>query len=128
MGCYGIGIERTLQAIAETHRDGNGIMWPQAVAPFQVHLLSLNNAERADALYDQLCQAGIEVLYDDRPDVSAGIKFADADLIGSPVRLVVSKRTGGKIEWKRRTEQDSELLDLSEVMSRLQNLQIAIAI
>ena len=102
MGCYGIGIGRTLQTIAEIHHDDKGIIWPESIAPYQVHLLNLQRS--ADEIYDQLTAVGIEGLYDDRADVSAGVKFADADLIGIPVRLVVSPKTKNKIGWKDRTK------------------------
>lgn len=119
MGCYGIGLDRTMAAIIEKHHDEKGITWPEAVAPFQVQLISLAGAEeRAQEVYQQLLAAGVEVLWDDR-DESAGVKFADADLIGNPVRLVVSPRTKDKVEWKKRTSQETELIDLSTVIKRL---------
>ncbi|KKU87084.1 MAG: Proline-tRNA ligase [Candidatus Beckwithbacteria bacterium GW2011_GWC2_47_9] len=117
MGCYGIGIGRTLQTIAEIHHDDKGIIWPESIAPYQVHLLNLQRS--ADEIYDQLTAVGIEGLYDDRADVSAGVKFADADLIGIPVRLVVSPKTKNKIEWKDRTKIKTELLSIQEVIDRL---------
>ncbi|HSX40223.1 MAG TPA: proline--tRNA ligase [Candidatus Saccharimonadales bacterium] len=126
MGCYGIGLARTLAAIVETHYDDKGIVWPAEVAPYQVHLVAINM--QAEEIYKKLEDAGVEVLYDDR-DASAGEKFADADLIGIPVRLVVSSKTGDKIEFKKRTEKNSplrqgsegqaELLTLEEVLQRL---------
>ena len=119
MGCYGIGLGRTMAAIIEKHHDEKGIAWPEEIAPFQVQLISLAGAEqRAQEVYEQLLKAGIEVLWDDR-DESAGVKFADADLIGNPVRLVVSPRTKDQVEWKKRTNQETELLDLNEVLQRL---------
>ncbi|MBU1885374.1 proline--tRNA ligase [Patescibacteria group bacterium] len=119
MGCYGIGLGRTIAAIIEKHHDEKGIIWPEAVAPFQVQLISLAGAEkRAGEIYNQLLKAGVEVLWDDR-DESAGAKFADADLIGIPVRLVVSDRTKDKIEWKKRISKETELLDLQTVIKRL---------
>src|SRR5690606_24742798 len=99
--------------------DDRGIIWPEAVAPFQVHLISLPGVEeRAREVYDHLQNAGIEVLWDDREE-AAGVKFADADLIGVPVRLVVSQKTGDQIEWKKRTETSTDLISLDEVTSRL---------
>ncbi len=119
MGCYGIGLGRTMATIVEAHHDENGIIWPESVAPFQVHLISLRGGEdRAASIYQHLTDNGIEVLWDDRNE-SPGTKFTDADLIGIPVRLVVSKRTGDNIEWKRRTEKDKELVSLDEAMHRL---------
>jgi len=130
MGCYGIGITRLMGAIVEVHHDDKGIVWPEGVAPFAAHLIHLGGAKKvqsskfkvqsyADQVYEKLLKAGVEVLYDDREDVSAGQKFADCDLIGIPVRLVVSEKTAGKVEWKKRTETKTQLLDLSEVINRL---------
>ncbi|MBU2577679.1 proline--tRNA ligase [Patescibacteria group bacterium] len=120
MGCYGIGLGRTMATIAEIHHDEKGLVWPEAVAPFQVHLVGLNSAiEKANEIYKKLNERGIEILFDDREDVSAGVKFADADLIGIPVRLVVSPKTGEKIEWKKRNQEKSEILSLEEVVSKL---------
>jgi prolyl-tRNA synthetase len=117
MGAYGIGIERAIAIIVESHHDDKGIIWPETVAPFAVHLVGLDR-EKADKVYEELKRNGIDVLYDDR-EVTAGVKFADADLIGIPVRLVVSAKTGDKIEYKERTRQESELLSLEEVFSKL---------
>jgi prolyl-tRNA synthetase len=119
MGCYGIGIGRTLATIVEKYHDEKGICWPLAVAPFQVHLITIG--VDGETLYQQLTDSGIEVLWDDR-DVSPGGKFADADLIGIPLRLVVSSRTGDKLEWKLRTSDSSELLSIDEVIGRIQLL------
>ncbi len=119
MGCYGIGLGRTLATIVEKHHDGKGIVWPQGLAPYQVHLISLRGGEEsAQALYTTLLENNIEVLWDDR-DESPGRKFTDADLLGCPVRLVISARTGEHIEWKNRTEKDSELLDKATVLQKL---------
>lgn len=117
MGCYGIGITRLMGAIAEIHHDDKGIVWPKEVAPFVCHLIHVRHV--ADKVYQMLEKASVEVLYDDREGVSAGEKFADCDLIGIPVRLVVSKKTGDKIEWKRRNENRTELLEIDEVIRRL---------
>lgn len=119
MGCYGIGLGRTMATIVEKHHDDRGMVWPDSIAPYAVHLISLPGAdEKAEQLYQQLIQAKIEVLWDDRVE-SAGSKFADADLIGIPVRLVVSKKTGEQVEWKKRTSPNSELIDVSTVIDRL---------
>lgn len=119
MGCYGIGLGRTMAAIVEAHHDDNGITWPKAVAPFAAHLVSLKGGEEAaEKIYSQLRQAGIDVLWDDR-DTSAGTKFADADLLGMPVRLLVSKKTGDKVEVKQRTESDTQLLSINDVVDML---------
>lgn len=118
MGCYGIGISRTMGVLVEKFHDAKGITWPASVAPFAVHLLDLNTHSPAQSTYESLIKAGIAVLWDDT-DRSAGEKFADADLIGIPVRLVVSPKTGNKIEWKNRDLDKTELLLLEEVISRL---------
>jgi len=116
MGCYGIGITRTMGVLVEKFHDDRGIIWPEAIAPFQVHLINLKSD--AQHIYDLLVKNGIEVFWDDT-DRGAGEKFADADLIGVPVRLVISPKTGEKIEWKRRGEDKVELLTMEEVMRRL---------
>jgi len=127
MGCYGIGISRVMGAIVEVHHDERGIVWPDAVTPYDVHLIILENAKKeADKIYKELEKAGIDVLYDDREETSAGEKFADADLIGIPVRLVASDKTQNKVdpdsirvEWKKRTENKTELLGFGEAVKRL---------
>jgi prolyl-tRNA synthetase len=107
MGSYGIGVERLMQLIVEQHHDEAGIIWPAEVAPFDVHIVRLGKSdavrEAGDALYDELESAGLRALYDDREE-SAGVKFNDADLIGVPVRVVVSERllAAGQVEVKRR--------------------------
>lgn len=119
MGCYGIGLGRNLATIAEKYHDNKGLIWPKAVAPYQVHLVSLEkNNRKADEIYKKLLDKGVEVLFDDRDEVSAGVKFADADLIGIPVRLVVSEKTKDKIEWKERQSKKVELIKIEEVLSR----------
>jgi prolyl-tRNA synthetase len=117
MGAYGIGIERAMAIIVESHHDEKGIIWPKSVAPFDAHLIGLNS-EKAEKVYEELKGQGLEVLYDDR-EVTAGVKFADADLIGIPVRLVVSEKTGDKIEYKERDQKESEVLPLEKVIKRL---------
>jgi len=122
MGCYGIGIGRNLAAIVEKHHDEKGIIWPETVAPFKIHLIGLDLqdeaiAKRAYQIYESLTAKNIEVFFDDRKEISAGQKFADCDLIGIPYRLVVSKRTGEKIEVKKRTELKTALLTLEEIIT-----------
>ena len=95
MGCYGIGVGRLMATIVEASHDDKGIVWPAAVAPFEAHLIGINSS-MIDDFYHQLTGEGIEVLYDDR-EVGPGEKFADADLIGLPVRLVISEKNGGKV-------------------------------
>jgi prolyl-tRNA synthetase len=118
MASYGIGISRLVATIVEKYADQKGIIWPEAVAPFQVHLISLKEDEKAEKVYQELLKNNIEVLYDDR-DIAAGAKFADADLLGMPYRLVVSSKAGEKIEVKKRNEDTAELMDLAEVMKIL---------
>jgi len=121
MGAYGIGIDRAMALVVENHHDKKGIIWPESIAPFKAHLICLDEKETktTDDIYQKLEKEGIEVLYDDRKDVSAGIKFADADLIGIPYRLVISKKTKGKIEFKQREEDKIELLSLPELIKKL---------
>lgn len=124
MGCYGIGNTRLMGTIVEASHDDDGIIWPKSVAPFLAHLVSLGNDdvvdEAAAKLYEDLQARGVEVLYDDRPE-SAGKKLKDADLIGIPLRLVVSKRTleQDSVEWKIRSETDASQVKLSDVVSKV---------
>ncbi|MBX4206120.1 hypothetical protein KW795_02885, partial [Candidatus Microgenomates bacterium] len=117
MGCYGIGITRTMGVIVEKFHDQKGIIWPKQISPFDMHLVGLNG--KGEDVYDKLLTHKIDVLFDDR-DTTAGEKFADADLIGIPVRLVVSDKTGDKVEWKERTSDTSELISFDEAVKRLQ--------
>ncbi len=127
MGCYGMGVSRLLGVIAEAHHDDRGLAWPVEAAPYQVHLVSLGAgrsaevATAADRLYDQLVAGGIDVLYDDR-DVSPGVKFADADLIGSPARLVVGAKglARGIVEWRSRTSGEERELPADGVLEALE--------
>lgn len=127
MGCYGIGITRTVAAIIEQNRDENGIKWPLSVAPYQFIILNLGNdreiIEAGERLYQQLIEAGVEVLYDDR-DERAGVKFNDADLIGIPFRIVIGKRgiKKGEIEVKNRRTGDEFNLDLESAVAKLLSL------
>src|SRR3990167_7119373 len=119
---YGIGPTRVMGALVEVHHDDKGIIWPKTVAPFQAHLLVVSSQKSvvrtADDIYTKLEASGVEVLYDDR-DVSAGEKFATADLLGIPHRLVMSEKTGDKIEFKKRNEDKTELLQFDELIKRL---------
>ncbi len=115
---YGIGPSRVLGALVEVFHDDKGIIWPDSVTPYQIHLVGLDVIE-AEKVYKLLQSHGIEVLFDDRNDVSAGVKFADADLIGIPYRMVVSKRTGDKLEVKKRSEKSTKFLTLEQVSARL---------
>lgn len=116
MGCYGVGITRTMGVIVEKFHDERGIIWPKSISPFAVHLVGLNG--KGEDIYKKLTDAGIDVLFDDR-DIQAGEKFGDADLIGIPVRLVVSERNGEKIEFKERASDKSELLGFEEIVKRI---------
>ncbi len=125
MGCYGIGLGRLLGTIVEALSDDKGIVWPEAVAPFTVHLLLLGEDEKnraeAEKIYESLQKNNIEVLFDDRAGVSAGEKFADSDLLGIPLRAVVSARSlkEGGIEIKRRTEEKGKVVTLDELLKML---------
>lgn len=119
MGCYGIGTTRIMGVIVEKLHDAKGILWPETVAPFTVQLVSLRGGEaQAENLYAELQKAGVEVLWDNR-DLSPGAKFAAADLIGNPIRLVVSAKTDGKVEWKLRASDATESISVAEVLERL---------
>jgi prolyl-tRNA synthetase len=126
MGSYGIGPTRILGTLVEVLGDERGMAWPESVAPFAVHLLRLGGAsELVEALahrtYETLKSRGIEVLYDDRESVSAGEKFADADLIGAPYRVVVSEKSGDKLEVKRRGEREGKMTSLELFVHDLAN-------
>ena len=119
MAAAGLDVTAALAAVVEANSDGRGIVWPSAVAPFDAHLVSLPPAEEAaEALYRRLTDSGVAAMWDDRPE-SAGVKFGDADLVGIPVRLVLSKRTGDRIEWKQRSAEQGELLTGDEAIARL---------
>ena len=114
-GCYGIGTTRLIGSIVESNHDGKGIIWPKEVSPFEIHLIGLNldddeTGKVAEETYEKLMRSGVTVLYDDRKEVSAGIKFNDADLIGIPQQLIISKKlvTDRKVEFKSRVDGKSE--------------------
>jgi len=124
MGCYGIGPGRVMGTIVETHHDDKGIIWPENIAPYKYHLLALGESEavkkEANALYEKLTKENIEVLFDDR-ELPAGQKFAEADLIGLPWRLVISEKTlkESSIEIKKRGEEKIELIKIADVIKKL---------
>jgi prolyl-tRNA synthetase len=128
MGCFGIGLGRLLAAAIEQHHDEKGILWPNSIAPYQVYLcpLSLDDprvAEAAEALYAQMTREGLEVLYDDRQE-SPGVKLNDADLLGMPLRVVVSPRSleAGSLELKLRREKKATLVPQEEGVERIREL------
>ena len=124
VGCYGIGLGRLMGAIAEVHNDQAGIVWSESVAPFKIHLIKLAAGktsgveETAEKLYKELLEKNIEVLYDDREDISPGEKLVDSDLIGIPWRIVVSEKTlsQNKIELKKRSEKQTQLISQAEFL------------
>ncbi|MBE7035623.1 MAG: proline--tRNA ligase, partial [Ruminococcaceae bacterium] len=122
MGCYGIGVNRTLAAVIEQYNDENGIIWPVSAAPYQVIVVPVNSQdalqmEMAEEIYNQLRAAGIEAMLDDRNE-RPGVKFKDADLIGIPVRITVGKKaTDGLVEYKLRQEADSRDVAKDEAIS-----------
>ena len=124
MGCYGIGPGRLLGTVVEVHNDKNGIIWPNTITPYHIHLLNLTpdgkNTKISENLYSSLQKKGFTVLFDDREE-SAGIKLKDADLIGIPARLVVSAKTGQKIELKLRTDKNAELLNEATLIKQLKD-------
>ena len=122
LGCYGWGTTRTMGVIVEKTSDEKGIVWPYAIAPYHAVMVSLKGTEeQAEKLYTDLKKHNVEVIWDDRNE-SPGSKFAAADLLGIPVRLVLSERNGGKIEWKNRKETNPELLEHDQVLMRLSQL------
>jgi len=120
MGCYGVGPSRVMGSIVEIHNDENGMIWPEAVAPFKVHLISLckdGDIKKADKLYEDLTEAGVEVLYDDRDGVRAGEKFSDSDLIGIPNRVVISSKTleSDSVEIKERVSGKENMIKIKDL-------------
>jgi len=128
MGCYGIGVNRILASAVENHHDNAGIIWPKELAPYQVELVTLNPKgdlrldEASLDLYGKLTAAGVEVLWDDR-DLSPGVKFSDADLVGLPVRVVLGKKTveGGTADVKVRNKPDLQTVRLEEVVEAVRH-------
>lgn len=133
MGCYGIGTTRLVGSIVETHHDDKGMTWPVSVAPFHVHLVGLKSKDEAvqtrinsiaKEMYDGLWAEGVEVLWDDREGISPGEKFADADLIGLPLRLVVSEKTlkEDSVEWKARSESEAKLVKIEDLVESVKGM------
>jgi len=125
MGSYGIGPARLMGTVVEALADDKGIIWPESIAPFKVHLLSLSEDEsvrkEANHIYNALVKKNIEVLFDDRDEISAGEKFADADLLGMPYRVVVSARSMKEkgVEVKKRNEEKGKIISLEELLNSL---------
>lgn len=125
MGSYGIGLGRLMGTVVEVLSDDKGIVWPESIAPFKMHLLALGEDEavltEANKVYESLEKAGIEVLFDDRAGLSAGEKFSDADLLGMPYRAVISARSikEGGVELKKRTEEKGKIVTLEELLKTL---------
>jgi prolyl-tRNA synthetase len=131
MGSYGMSPTRLLGTIVEAMADEKGMVWPKEVAPFTVHLLSLSSKDEATQsridsvsteIYDELTAAGVEVLWDDR-DISPGAKFGDSDLIGIPLRLVVSSKTleQDSVEWKERHLDAMDMLKVDEIIEKVKS-------
>ncbi len=128
MGCYGLGIGRTVAAAIEQNHDKDGIIWPRPLAPFEVLLTAVNPEDAevrrvAEELYGQLLEKGAEVLFDDR-DERPGVKFKDADLIGIPVRLTVGAKSlaGGKVEVSLRRDREKHLVPPAEAAAKVLEL------
>jgi prolyl-tRNA synthetase len=130
LGSYGIGIGRLMGVLVEHFADDRGLVWPKNVAPYQVHLLTLNAKDEEDQvklmeasqkLVEELEAAGVEVLWDDRADLSPGAKFADADLMGLPLRLVISQKTMAQnaVEWKERTSKEMSFIPEGEIVEKV---------
>jgi prolyl-tRNA synthetase len=132
MGCYGIGVTRIVGAAIEQNHDANGIIWPTPITPFDVVLVPINmqRSERlrdaAEALYTELLGMGIDVLFDDR-DARPGVKFADAELIGIPHRLVISERglDAGELEYRHRRDTEARGLKRDEALELLKSSSLS---
>lgn len=133
MGCYGIGTTRLVGTIVEASHDEKGMIWPISVAPFHVHLISLKSKDEnvqsrinsiAQEMYDGMWSQGIEVLWDDREAITPGGKFADADLIGLPLRLIVSEKTlkEDAVEWKMRNAEEARLVKIEDVVEMVKEM------
>lgn len=124
MGSYGMSPSRLMGAVVELNHDDNGIIWPESVAPFRVHLVNLHPQNEAtkrfgDSIYDALQGAGVAVLYDDRGEAGIGEKLKDSDLIGIPLRAIVSEKNGMQIEVKKRKDKDAHLVDVEQLLALL---------
>lgn len=129
MGSYGIGVERIIACHIEQNHDENGIIWDKAIAPFHVHLISVNTenqkvVETADKIYEKLNAEKVEVIYDDRLDVSPGFKFKDADLLGMPLQVIVSERNlkNGEVEIKVRRTGERILVKIEDLIQKVKEM------
>ena len=124
MGCYGIGVTRTVASIIEQHHDENGIIWPLEVAPYHVSVIAVNSKDEeqmrvATEIYNELIEMGVEALLDDRKE-RAGVKFKDSELMGIPMRITVGKKIGdGEVEFKLRTGSENETIKIEEAKERV---------
>ncbi len=123
MGCYGIGLQRLMGTVVEACNDEKGIIWPESIAPFKVHLISIKQNKKAEELYNKFVQAGIDTMYDDREDVAPGAKFNDSDLIGIPYRIVISEKTLKEdcVELKKRNSDKLDMIKLDEIIDKLKS-------
>jgi len=124
MGCYGIGVSRTLQAVVEQNNDDNGIIWPVSIAPYHISLIGLNLSDEqvrgaCDRLYSQMLSEKLEVLFDDR-DERAGVKFKDADLLGIPIRIVVGPKglKEEKVDMQIRRSKENFSININECVEK----------
>ena len=124
MGCYGIGITRTMASIIEQHNDENGIVWPLSVAPYHVSVIPVNIKDEeqmriAEEIYDKLKSLGVEVIMDDRND-RAGVKFKDSELMGIPMRITVGKKIAdNQVEFKLRSGGENEVILIDEISAKV---------
>lgn len=116
---YGIGPTRVMGTVVEVHNDERGIIWPKSISPFSVYLISIEKDAQAEKVYNQLKDADVDILYDDRTDKGPGEKFSDADLIGVPYRVVISEKTGDKVEVKERRSDQSKLTTVEELIEEV---------
>ncbi len=130
MGSYGIGIERIFACFLEQNYDDKGIIWKKPLSPFDLHLIGLNMknslvSETSNKIYEDLTKNGFEVLFDDRPDVSAGFKFNDADLLGMPVQVIIGEKNlkDGKVEVKLRSTNEKQIIELTRLTQKLKELK-----
>jgi len=124
MGSYGIGLGRVMATIVELNHNDSGIMWPENISPYKIMLIGLNLEDnkirkQAEEVYEKLLSNGVEILYDDREGTTAGQKFSDFDLLGIPYRAVISQKTNGKIELKKRESENVDMLSLDELLNQL---------